>query len=347
MKHNKINGFLPLRRMKWVFAVSAAVVVGSVLIFGLIGYYAFDFNGTTAIYMLGMIIPMTVIIGMSMHLIMKHMEKHLMPLLDALEDVSNGNLDIQLDAENADEYEKIYRGFNDMTNELKATKHEMDNFVNAFSHEFKTPITSINGFADYLYETGGAIETEERLQYLKVISEQSHRLANLTQNILLLSKLEACRIVTDKDDFSLSEQIKSCAILLLKQIEEKNITLNIPEDIDIGYYGNEELLEQVWLNILSNSIKFTPQNGAIDIEESIRENAVVIRISDNGIGMTEETQKHLFDKYYQNDTKNFKNGNGIGLAITKRIIDLCNGTVEVESRLDEGSSFTITLPVQR
>ncbi len=100
--------------------------------------------------------------------------------------------------------------------------------------------------------------------------------------------------------------------------------------MDISYYGNEELFEQVWLNVLGNSIKFTPANGEISIDGSTTENAVIIQISDNGIGMTDETKKHLFDKYYQNDTKNFKNGNGIGLAITKRIIDLCNGTIEVE-----------------
>lgn len=345
MKNNKIKGFLPLHRMKWVFVVSAVVVIGSIMTFGLIGCFAFDFNYTTAIYMLGMILPMTFIIGVSMYLIMKHMEKRLVPLLNALEEVANGNLDIQLEVDGADEYEKIYCGFNAMASELKATKHEMDNFMNEFTHEFKTPITSINGFADYLYETGTETETEERLQYLKVISEQSHRLANLTQNILLLSKLEACQIVTDKEHFSLSEQIKSCVILLLKQIEEKNITLNIPEDLDISYYGNEELFEQVWLNVLGNSIKFTPANGEISIDGSTTENAVIIQISDNGIGMTDETKKHLFDKYYQNDTKNFKNGNGIGLAITKRIIDLCNGTIEVESKLNEGSTFIITLPV--
>ncbi len=119
---------------------------------------------------------------------------------------------------------KIYCGFNAMASELKATKHEMDNFMNEFTHEFKTPITSINGFADYLYETGTETETEERLQYLKVISEQSHRLANLTQNILLLSKLEACQIVTDKEHFSLSEQIKSCVILLFKADRGKKIS---------------------------------------------------------------------------------------------------------------------------
>lgn len=345
MKKNKMHGFLPLRRMKWVFAVSAAVVIGSVMTFGLIGYFIFDFNHSTAIYMLGMIIPMTMIIGVSIHMIMENMERHLTPLLEALEEVANGNLDIRLDVDGADEYEKIYCGFNKMTNELKATKREMDNFINEYTHEFKTPITSINGFADYLYESGAETESAERLQYLKVISEQSRRLSNLTQNMLLLSKLEACQIVTDKEKFSLSEQIKSCVILFLKQIDEKNITLNISEDMEISYYGNEELLEQVWLNIIGNAVKFTPLNGEISIDGSSGEDSVIIRISDTGVGMTEETMKHLFDKYYQSDTKNFRNGNGIGLAIAKRIIELCNGTIEVKSRLDEGSLFIITLPV--
>ena len=342
MKKN--NKLFSLYRMKWVFALSTIVIIGSVMCFGLITFLFFDIDYTSAIYMLGMILPMTFGIGSCIFFILKGMEKRLNPLLSALENVSNGELNVELDVREAGEYEKIYIGFNNMVEELKRTKVEIQNFINEFAHEFKTPITSISGFADYLYETGNGIESEERMKYLKMISEQSYRLSNLSQNSLLLSKVESCQIITDKETFSLSEQLKSCAILLLKQIEEKSITLNIPEDMAIEYYGNEELMAQVWINLLTNAIKFTPVNGEITITEKDSKNEVQISISDNGIGMSEETITHVFEKYYQNDSVSFVKGNGIGLAITKRIVDLCGGTIKIDSKLNEGSTFTVILP---
>lgn len=344
-KTNKSN-FFSLRRMKWVFAVGAVVVIGGVMVFGLVGFFAFQFDNVTSLYMLTMIVPMSLVIGFSIHFILKHMEKYLIPLFNAFNEVSNGNLEVHLDSQNAQEYEKLYTGFNQMVQEVRLSKQEMDYFVNNLTHEFKTPITSIAGFADYLYETGEDIETKERMQYLEVISQQAKRLSHLTQNILLLTKVEACQIITNKETFSLSEQIKSCLILLIKQIEEKDITLNIPQEFDFKYFGNQELLEQVWLNLLSNAIKFTPRNGEITIIGKKENQNIMITISDNGIGMNKETLLHIFDKYYQNDTQNFKNGNGIGLAITKRIIDLCQGTIKVESQEGVGSSFTVLLPMQ-
>lgn len=342
MKKN--NKLFSLYRMKWVFALSTIVVIGSVMCFGFITFLFLGLDYTSAIYMLGMILPMELVVGGCIFFILKGMEKKLTPLLSALENVSNGELDVKLDVREAGEYEKIYIGFNNMVEELKRTKTEMQNFINEFTHEFKTPITSISGFADYLYETGNGIESEERMQYLKMISEQSYRLSKLSQNSLLLSKVESCQIITDKETFSLSEQLKSCAILLLKQIEEKNITLNIPEDIKVEYYGNEELMEQVWINLLTNAIKFTPVKGEITITEKDSKNEVQISISDNGIGMSEETITHVFEKYYQNDSVSFVKGNGIGLAITKRIVDLCGGIIKIDSKLNEGSTFTVILP---
>ena len=338
------NKLFPLYRMKWVFVLSTIVVVGSIMSFGLLGFLFFHLNSKTAIYMLGMIIPMTLIIGSSIYFILRGMEKRLMPLLNALDCVANGEIDVKLDLDGAGEYEKIYIGFNNMIEELARTKDEMQNFINEFTHEFKTPITSISGFADYLYETGKEIESEERMEYLKVISKQSYRLSNLSQNLLLLSKVEACQIITDKESFSLSEQLKFCTILLLKQMEEKNINLKISDDKDIDYYGNEELMEHIWINLLSNAIKFTPQNGEITIAEKSTSNKVEISISDNGIGMNEETKSHIFEKYYQNDTVSFVKGNGIGLAIVKRIVDLCGGTIQIDSELNQGSTFTVILP---
>lgn len=345
MKNKKTRHLFRIRQLKWVFFLSISVVIGSVMAFGLIGIFAFRLDEHTSIYMLGMIPLMTFILSYSLWISLNSMEQKLFPLLDGLKQVADGNLDIELDLKNAGEYELIYKNFNTMTAELKSTKAEMQNFVNEFAHEFKTPITSIRGFADYLYETGTDIETEERMEYLKIISQQSNRLSNLSQNTLLLSKVEACQIITEKTNFLLSEQIKRCAILLLKEMDKKNISLNIPENFSFSYYGNEELTEQIWINLLNNAVKFTPENGEITISAETLPDEIQISISDTGIGMTSETQKHIFEKYYQNDTTNLVKGNGIGLSIVKRIIQLCGGDITVKSKLYCGSTFTVHLPI--
>lgn len=346
-KRKEKRHIFKIRQLKWVFFLSTVIVIASIMSFGMIGMFVFHFDTNSSIYMLGMILPMLIALGFTLKIVLCKMEEKLFPLITGLQKVADGDMDIQLDPKNAGEYEMIYQNFNKMTAELKSTKAEMQNFINEFTHEFKTPITSISGFADYLCETGEGIETEERMEYLRVISEQSRRLSNLSQNTLLLSKVEACQIVTDREEFLLSEQIKNCAILLLKEMEKKNIALDIPDDFDFSYYGNEELLEQIWINLLNNALKFTPENGQISINYGQTETELYIRISDTGIGMTAETQKHIFEKYYQNDTLNLVKGNGIGLSIVKRITELCGGNITVASRPHCGSTFTVHLPLKK
>ncbi len=131
---------------------------------------------------------------------------------------------------------------------------------------------------------------------------------------------------------------------MLKQIEEKQITLDLPEEEEIYFLGNEELMEQVWINLLGNAIKFTPENGTITISEQVTDDEIRISIADTGEGMSTETMAHIFEKYYQHDTTNMVKGNGIGLSIVKRITELSGGSVAVESTLGKGSTFTVCLP---
>lgn len=192
--------------------------------------------------------------------------------------------------------------------------------------------------------TGADIETSERMKYLQIIEDESMRLTELSQNILLLSKVEACQIVTDKERFDLSEQIKQVIILFLPQMDKKHIELDMELE-DIYYYGNPELLEQVWINLLNNTVKFTPEEGEISIAAKHTNQAVMVQIADNGIGMDEETVSHIFEKYYQGKERG-RGGNGIGLSIVERIISLCNGKVRVESIPNGGSTFFVTLPAK-
>ncbi len=237
----------------------------------------------------------------------------------------------------------IYENFNRMAEELEATKAQMQNFVNEFSHEFKTPITSILGFSQYLIQSDHGTESPERMKYLQIIASESRRLSELSQNTLLLSKVEACQIVTNKEWFSLSEQIRQCSILFLPQMEKKDLELELELETT-DYYGNAELIEQIWINLIGNSVKFTPEGGSILIRGEIDGDRIWVEIKDSGVGMDEETITHIFEKYYQNDNLNAVRGNGIGLSIVYRIVTLCGGQISVRSEVNEGSIFTVFLP---
>ncbi len=340
----KENRVFNKRQIIWIYLWGWLIVVGSVMSFGVIGTLTFQFDKDTALSMIWMIIPMSIVMFFSIHFLISHIEKHLGPLLRGIDRVAEGDLTVKLDTRHADEYTNVYTEFNHMVEELDRTKAEMQNFVNEFTHEFKTPITSISGFAELLYEAGDDLDKEERAEYLQIIADQSRRLSKLSQNSLLLSKVEAVRIITDKEKYSISEQIQKCGILLLKQMEEKKITLELPEDADIQYFGNAELMEHIWINLLGNALKFTPEGGRIIVTEEESSSEIHISIQDTGEGMSEETIAHIFDKYYQHDTTSLVKGNGIGLAIVHRIVELCHGRIEVRSIIGEGSTFTVILP---
>lgn len=344
----KVKGkkYLNVFHIRWVFFLAVSVIIGGIMSFGLVAYLVFGFKNNTAIHMLWMIPLMTITIAGALLIVLHFMEKRLSKLMNAIHEVSGGNLDVEIDLNDAQEYEVVYKDFNKMVKELRLTKQEMQNTVNEIAHEFKTPITSICGFADYLYQTGGEIETEERLNFLKLISDQAGRLSNLSQNMLLLSKLEACQIMTDKRMFDVAEQINKCIILFLEQLDKKNIEILVPEDVMCTCYGNEEMLEQVWINLIGNAVKYTPEGGVITVSYKQSENHITVSIRDSGIGMDDDTKAHIFEKYYQNDSSNVSNGNGIGLAIVKRIVDLSDGKVYVKSRLKHGSTFYVELPIE-
>lgn len=343
MKKEKSN--FRITQFKWIFLVDIMVIIGAVLSFGTIAAYGLDMQEDNAILMLGMIPPMVVTTAISTYVILYFIRRRMDKLLDGIKAVGNGDMDVRLELKGADEYEKIYQSFNAMVAELKATKEEMQAFTNEFFHEFKTPITSIQGFAQYLVNTGNGIESPERMKYLHVIADEALRLSELSQNTLMLSKVEACQIITDKEDFNLSEQIRHCSILLLPQMEKKkiNVELDLPEHMK--YNGNTELLEQVWINLLNNAVKYTPENGSIEVRAVRGDDRITVSISDNGIGMDDETAGHIFEKYFQGGGSHSRGGNGIGLSIVHRIVTLCGGSVEAASEPGLGSTFTVRLPI--
>ncbi len=335
--------------MKWIYLTGTIVVIGGVMSYGLICYYAFDFNRDNSVTMVGMIPLMVLVYIAVIKIIISGMEKKMGKLFDGIHEVSSGNFEYKIDLKDADEYKQLYEEFNNMSLELYKTRAEIEAFTNEFAHEFKTPITAINGFAELLYETGAEIENEERLSYLQLIKEESERLCTLSQDTLLLSKVNSIQILSEKQEYDIYEQIRRCIILLENDLNKKNIDVEIDEDTIIKFDANPELMEHVWINLLTNAIKHSPKNSTITVKSgdaAIRESDLslekyncCISISDMGKGMDKDTLDHIFDKYYQKDK--FSPGNGIGLAIVKRIVDLNGGNIFVKSSEGNGSTFTI------
>ncbi len=269
-------------------------------------------------------------------------------MIVATERISKGDFKVHIQetfAENSD-FGILQRSFNHMAAELDSIEMFRKDFINNFSHEFKTPIVSLQGFAHQL-QAGGLTPEEER-EYIRIIAAESDRLAKMATNILLLSKLENQAIVTDKTEFYLDEQLRTCLLLLEKQWSEKDIELD-PELDEIKYHFNEDMLSHVWLNLFSNAFKFTPRGGKVSCllrreTDADGRRLVVVTISDTGEGMSQEVAEHIFEKFYQGDTSHAGAGNGIGLTIVSRILELCGGHIQVSSAPGTGSTFKVFLP---
>ena len=238
---------------------------------------------------------------------------------------------------------ELIESFNLMTEDLSGIEMFRSDFINTFAHEFKTPIVSIRGFAKQLKNEN--LTEEERREYIDIIISESERLTKLSSNVLLLSKLENQSILSDYSVFSLDEQLRSDILLLEKQWTQKNLEIE-PELDEVQYCGNAEVLSQLWVNLLSNAIKFTPEGGKIVIRLTKDSEWVKVMVRDNGIGMSPETLQHVFEKFYQGDRSHSVEGNGLGLALVKRIVELCGGNISIESEARNGSTVYVSLPIQ-
>ena len=219
------------------------------------------------------------------------------------------------------------------------------NFISDFSHEFRTPIASISGFAQLLRNQN--LSPKERDEYLDIIIDESKRLSNLSEDILNLSRMESSSILTNVSTVDVAEGLRRSIAIVEPNADEKNITINVDTN-EAELTGNADYLSQLWTNILQNAVKFTPENGRIDVSlkttQDAKNRAATCTISDNGCGMDETTRTHLFERFYQGDTSHAQEGNGLGLALCKRIVDLHGGTIRVKSALGKGSTFIVTLP---
>ena len=262
-------------------------------------------------------------------------------LMQATQAVAAGDYSVRVEMRGArGEVAEYIRSFNKMAEELSSVALLRMDFVNTFSHEFKTPLISIRGFAKLLQNDD--LTPQQRRAYTDTVVQQSQRLAAMSTHILELAQYENTEIVSGKTLYSLDEQLRRCIHQQERSWLQKGLT--VEGDLDpTDYYGNEELVEHIWSNLISNAIRFTPAGGQIAVVLRKEDAEITVSVSDTGIGMDEETQRHIFDKFYRAEPYPDSRGNGLGLSIVRRAVELCGGEIEVFSQPGKGSTFTVTL----
>ena len=262
-------------------------------------------------------------------------------LREAMGKVADGDFTVELQSKaNSKEIQEIYSGFNLMTHELRATEILQMDFLSHASHEFKTPISAIEGYGALLRSGGGL--TEDQREYVEKIIFNTKRLSSLASSILLLSKLENQEIPTNRSKFPVDEQIRQSIVALESQWEKKDIELDV-DLCEAEYYGNELLMRHVWDNLISNAIKFTPEGSAVRIRLAKKLTKIIFTVEDQGPGIPEESIRHVFDKFYQADSAHKQEGSGLGLALVEKILTLEKGSVKAENMETGGCRFTVTL----
>lgn len=279
------------------------------------------------------------------------------PLLEmtaAVNELARGNFDVRMRKRgrfSIREVDEFARSFNAAAEELSGTEMMRASFVSDFSHEFRTPINSLAGFAQLARDED--LAPEERDEYLGIVVEESQRLARLSERILALSKMEATAIVPHVERVDVAEQIRRAVLLLEPAWARKDVRIELSLD-ECSVPGNADYLVQLWTNLVDNAVKFSPEGGSVNVAlyggragEEGREGArdeVVCWVSDEGCGMDAETRRRLFEKFFQGDTSHASEGSGLGLALCKRIVDLHQGTIDVQSSPGRGTVFEVRLP---
>lgn len=345
-KHDKVK-FSLIIQFTWIIFISFLISMLIVLFATAIMRWAgIDFRAFNTILILVFGFAVSLILGtLFAVLFFKRTVNLADDLKMALKRISKGDYSVRLEntSDNKDGilYDVI-ENFNKMVEELDSVTILRNDFISNFSHEFKTPIVSIKGYAE-LIKNGKNLTEEQKQEYLQVIIDESRRLSNLASSTLLMSKLDSQTSLTETSVFSVNEQLKQCVLVLDNEFKAKNLEVKIKLG-KMRVDASMDMLQQVWINLLTNAIKYTPENGIIRITSTELEKEYIVSISDNGMGMTEETLKHIFDKYYQGDNSHSTSGNGLGLSIAKRIVELSGGKIEASSTEGKGTTFNVRLP---
>ena len=342
LRNDKIKFSL---RTRMIIAVGVIVLASILISFGIAKLLEWLLPFSTSIPLLIQLNIFSLIIALiATHFLSKMFFDPIKELREGMQKIADGNFDTRLETKStSDEIQEVFAGFNMMAQELGSTEILQTDFVSNVSHEFKTPINAIEGYTMLLQSTENIDETEN--EYIEKILFNTRRLSSLVSNILLLSKLENQSIQTHREKYALDEQIREDILALESLWEPKDIEFDVDLDA-VRYYGNKNVLHHVWSNLLSNAIKFSPNGGTIKMRLYKENEKIVFLIEDNGPGLSEEAKKHLFDKFYQADTSHKEEGNGLGLALVKNIVSLCDGEISAENLNVSGCRFTVTLPIK-
>lgn len=243
--------------------------------------------------------------------------------------------------DSSNEFDAIIKGFNEMAAELSGVETLRTDFISNVSHELKTPLSVIQNYATMLQSQ--TLTEEEKMEYAKSISEQTRKLSSLITNILKLNRLENQQIYPEKKKYNLTEQLCECLLTFERAWEEKDIEIEADMEEDVFVAQDAELLSLVWNNLFSNAIKFSEEKGVVGIRLKKENDMITVEVSDNGCGISSEVGSHIFEKFYQGDTSHATQGNGLGLALVKRVIDIIGGEIHVQSVLGEGTTFQVCL----
>ncbi len=356
-KLNELKSLLFTVNLTVLLTVNLFLIIAAVLLAAALAVWAGDSLGLLewaaflrpeAVAVLVYIIA--ILIGISMVVMIRLVIlKPVRSMVAAMERLAGGDFSVRMAVEGwmrPLELRAFAAAFNAAAAELGSTELLRKDFINNFSHEFKTPITALGGFADLLLADED-MPAAERREYLSIISGESRRLADLANSVLALSRVEAQAILTDAAPFALDEQLRLCAM----QVQQKwagrrtvHLDVCLPEGGAQPFVGSRDLLAQVWVNLLDNAVKFSPQGGTVSVTLLDSPGEVAVTVTDQGPGMDEQTRAHMFEQFYQGDTSRKTEGNGLGLALVRKITALHGGAVTAASSPGHGSAFTVRLP---
>ena len=272
-------------------------------------------------------------------------ERPVKQITDAARAIMNGDFSVRIDPNRSldpeDKFNEIITCFNAMAAELEGTETLRTDFIANVSHELKTPLAVMGNYATMLQQPD--LPEDQRMEYAKAISGASRRLASLITNILKLNKLENQQIFPHAEKYDLGEQLCESLLQYESVWERENIDIETDIADDVPVNADRELLSLVWNNLLSNAFKFTPTGGTVSLTLTATEHQAVVKVQDTGCGMSAETGAHIFEKFYQGDTSHATRGNGLGLALVKRVVDIVHGEISVESELGKGTTFTVKI----
>lgn len=328
------------------FAVSCCMMLFLRILSGTMGLvFDADNIATAAKVTFGNVLLITFLFGTADYIRRKiTVERPVKQITAAAERIMQGDFSARVPpirGAGTDGFNQIGAAINKMAEELSGTETLRTDFIANVSHELKTPLAVIGNYATILQNPG--ITDAERSEYAKAISEASQRLAQLITNILKLNKLENQQIFPHLEEYDLGEQLCESLLQFEDTWERKSLVIETDIEDDVRIRSDAELLRLVWNNLISNAVKFTPEGGTVGVSLKALENSIVVSVSDTGCGIKPETGRHIFEKFYQGDTSHATQGNGLGLPLVKRVMDILNGEIRVESVYGEGSTFTVTL----